>query len=140
MDEQDDRHRFKTFSPSTYVDRVDEVSPRISQHEDIIKYSISDVSINPFDYSASRYERKDNNNLPCALLIVYLPIKGCHFSGNIIGNTEYHTNEYWVYLTGHTKYLKIQIPGASSFMVDFCKYGFMEGLRSRYTYYLINNN
>lgn len=88
------------------------------------------------DLSASVNQRKDNNGRPCALLRVMIPVSGCVFSGNVIGNTDFKVNEYWVYLSEHSRYLKIQIPGCESLMLDFKLLGFSDGVESLCTYEL----
>lgn len=46
------------------------------------------------DLSARTYPRMDNNDVPCALLKVELPITGAQFSG-VMGEVSYKTNTYW---------------------------------------------
>lgn len=57
-----------------------------------------------------------------------IPVSGCVFSENVIGKTEFKVNEYWVYLSEHSRYLKIQIPGCESLMIDFKILGFSDGV------------
>ena len=91
--------------------------------------------LDPTDLSASQKQRVDANNIPCALVIVHLPVAGCEFQGNLVGKPEYHANEYWVYLSAGTKKLKIMCPGAESVMFDIAN-DLGEGLLSKRTYNL----
>ena len=60
------------------------------------------------DLSASTYSRKDLNGTPCALIKVQLASSGAQFEGNVIGNVEYKTSEYWVYMPEGSKHLKVK--------------------------------
>lgn len=59
------------------------------------------------DLSVSVNQRKDNNGRSCVLLRVMLPVSGCVFSGNLIGKVDFKVNEYWVYLSENSRFLKI---------------------------------
>lgn len=96
---------------------------------------VNSFTEDPFDISARTYQRLDLNDLPCALVIVELPVDGCAFSGNIVGNTEMHTNQYWVYLTDGTKRFEIRCPGSPSLMVETTDENGI-GVRSATTYRL----
>ena len=68
-------------------------------------------------------QRTDFNNEICALVKVQLPIAGTGFEGNLIGDTPFKINEYWVYLTPGTKMLHIKAPGYYPLMADFRELG-----------------
>ena len=134
--EENPQDSLNSFMPSTFVDRVDVVQRPQRERVILGELKVDNMTVNPMDITASKYRRFDNNGSPCALIIVALPIEGCKFSGNVIGATEYHTNEYWVYLSENSRFLKIQAPGIPTMMLDFNKYGFTSGVESLSTYYL----
>ncbi|MCM1020945.1 MAG: hypothetical protein NC343_00450 [Muribaculum sp.] len=81
-------------------------------------------------------QRRDLNNEICALVKVQLPVAGAGFEGNIIGDTPYKINEYWVYLTPGTKFLQVKCPGNYPLRIDFRNYG-INGLQSKCIYELL---
>ena len=89
----------------------------------------------PMDLSASTHMRRDANGTPCALVKVQLRATGASFEGNIVGDTQFRTNEYWVYLTEGTKMLRIKHISAQPLMVRFADHG-TESLLSKNTYEL----
>lgn len=97
--------------------------------------SVVDFREVPMDLSASTNMRRDANNEPCALIKVALRAEGASFEGNIVGNTEFRTNEYWVYMTKGTKMLRIKHISAKPLMVRFENYG-IDGLKPQMTYEL----
>ena len=80
-------------------------------------------------------QRLDYNNQICALVKVVLPLADVRFEGNIVGEPEFRTSEYLVYLTPGTKMLKIKAPGHYPVMADFIKLG-LGPLESKTIYYL----
>lgn len=90
----------------------------------------------PMDLSASTQMRRDANNDPCALVKVILRAKDASFEGNIVGNTEFRTNEYWVYMTAGSKMLRIKHISAQPLMVRFADYG-IDRLETKVTYELV---
>lgn len=99
-----------------------------------------DISVQSFsmvetDLSAKINQRKDLNGIPCALIKVSLPIANAQFEGNIIGNCEFKTNEYWVYVTNGSKKLIIKCPGVESLLVNFNEYS-IDRLYENITYNL----
>nr|WP_289712487.1 SEL1-like repeat protein [uncultured Muribaculum sp.] len=89
----------------------------------------------PMDLSASTHMRRDANGTPCALVKVQLRATGASFEGNIVGDTQFRTNEYWVYLTEGTKMLRIKHISAQPLMVRFADHG-TESLLAKNTYEL----
>ena len=96
---------------------------------------IKSFELDPTDISARVHPRIDLNNMACALVIAELPVKDVNFSGNIVGDTEYKTNEYWIYMTEGTKRLKIQCPDAPTIMLEMPNYG-VRSLEAAQTYRL----
>ncbi|WP_302983608.1 SEL1-like repeat protein [uncultured Muribaculum sp.] len=89
----------------------------------------------PMDLSASTHMRRDANNTPCALVKVVLRAEGASFEGNIVGDTQFRTNEYWVYLTEGTKMLRVKHISARPLMIRFSDYDDeTNGLLSKVTY------
>ncbi|WP_304407881.1 peptidylprolyl isomerase [Bacteroides acidifaciens] len=79
----------------------------------------SDVIESPYDISARTEKRLDLNGMGCALLKIEIPIENVTFDGNIVGEIELHTNEYWIYMTDGSKQLKAHIPGQSNLLLEF---------------------
>ena len=63
------------------------------------KLTVESMTLAGNDISASKYERKDLNKNPCALVKVQLAAYGAQFEGNVIDDVDYKTGEYWVYMT-----------------------------------------
>lgn len=74
------------------------------------------------DLSASKYERKDGNENPCALIKVLLTSDGAKFEGNIVGDVKYDAGEYWVYLTEGSHELRIKHPLYTAQTINFRDY------------------
>lgn len=96
---------------------------------------VKDMQASPMDLSASRDERLDLNRQPCALVKVWIVGKDVKFEGNVVGEPVCRNNEYWVYLCGGTKMMKILHPQTKPLMVDFGEYG-IDGLLPQMTYIL----
>lgn len=96
------------------------------------------------DLTARTNVRKDIEGKPCAMIKVIIADKGVAFEcGNlasmIVGEVEFHTNEYWVYLAagaGGAKHLKVKHPKYHTIDVIFADYGFST-LEPQTTYTLI---
>lgn len=85
------------------------------------------------DLTARVQSRQDLNGNICALVKVQLPIEGLQFEGNVIGKTEYHTNEYFVYMTSGSKGLMIRHPKYQTLFVNFNDLG-ISSVETRNTY------
>lgn len=82
-------------------------------------------------------QRQDNNGVICALVRVVVPLnKGVLFQGNVIGEIAYSGNEYCVYLSEGSRYLRIHYPGCETLFVDFKSLGY-DGLQSKRVYELV---
>ena len=68
--------------------------------------SIESFKYLPLDLSSRTESVKDNNNVPCALVKIICNDEITDVQGNVIKSEEYG-NEYWVYLSEGTKYIKI---------------------------------
>ena len=88
------------------------------------------------DLTAQTQPRKDLNNHNCALIKVGLGLQGVQFEGNIMGNVENKTGEYWVYMPQGNRMLKVKHANYAPVMVNFADYG-VEKLESNRTYELI---
>ena len=96
---------------------------------------VNSFGANTIDLTASTQMRRDANNEPCALVKVVLCAPDATFEGNIVGDTRLHTNEYWVYMTGGSKFLNVKVPVAKPLLVRFPDYG-VDGLMPKTTYVL----
>lgn len=85
------------------------------------------------DLSASEYERKDGNDVPCALIKVLLTSVGAKFEGNIVGDVKYDVGEYWVYLTEGSHELRIKHPQYTALTINFRDYD-IPSVNSKRTY------
>lgn len=82
-------------------------------------------------------QRKDENGVICALVrVAVLPDEHILFKGNVIGQVDYEGNEYRVYLSSGTRYLRVHYPGYETLFIDFQSYGY-EGLVSKRIYELV---
>ncbi|MBR1427347.1 MAG: PEGA domain-containing protein [Paludibacteraceae bacterium] len=90
------------------------------------------------DLSAATQLRKDLNDVPCALVKVQLTAKGAEFSGNVMGDVQSKTSEYWVYMAQGSKRLTISAPGYLPLEVTFADYG-VKSLQQKITYKLVIN-
>ena len=90
----------------------------------------------PMDLSASTHPRYDINNDAGALVKVLLAEPNVKFEGDIIGTPEFKANEYWVYVTAGTKFLKIKAPNAIPLQVSFAD-NKLSPAQSKMTYELV---
>lgn len=82
-------------------------------------------------------QRKDLNNNICALVrVAILPSDHITFKGNVIGDVGYEGNEYKVYLSKGSRYLRVHYPGYETLLIDFQSYGY-DALRSKAVYELV---
>ena len=87
------------------------------------------------DLTASTYPRKDLNNKECALIKVVITEPNVKFEGNVIGDVEFRTNEYWVYVSNGTKQLKVKVANALPLLINFKDYNIID-VKSKLTYEL----
>lgn len=97
------------------------------------QFEIERVECLPFDLTASKYVRTDLNGEPCALVKVELASPNARFQGNTIGETDYHTSEYSVYMMSGSKELRILHDSMLPLHIYFQDYGIAE-LLSKITY------
>ena len=82
-------------------------------------------------------QRVDANGVACALVRVVIPSnEGVLFQRNVIGETVYKGNEYLVYMSEYSRFLRVHYPSCETLMVDFTQYGY-EGLESKRVYELL---
>lgn len=67
--------------------------------------------------TTANMQRIDANGCVCCLVKVIVPGKNIVFEGNLVGDSEYKTSEYWCYLSPNTRYLKIKYPDLEPLMV-----------------------
>lgn len=84
---------------------------------------------------ASTRRRDDTKGEACALLKVQFPIDRTLFYGKVVGEVEFKTNEYWVYMPEGTKEIIIVQENYPQKTVCFSDYG-INCLKSKYTYEL----
>ena len=100
------------------------------------KLTVESFKLAPNDLTAQTQPRKDLNNRNCALIKVGLGLQGVQFEGNIMGNVENKTGEYWVYMPQGNRMLKVKHANYAPVMVTFADYG-VEKLESNRTYELV---
>lgn len=81
----------------------------------------------------SSMQRLDANGNICGLVKVILPSPNVSFEGNLIGETDYKTSEYWCYLSPNTKFLKVKYAGLEPLMIDFTDF-FVNGIQGKKIY------
>lgn len=74
------------------------------------------------DITARTQPRQDINGKDCALVKVRLATNKALFSGNIVGNVDYNTSEYLVYMAQGSKRLTIKLEGYLPLDVSFQEY------------------
>lgn len=74
------------------------------------------------DITARTQPRKDINGNDCALVKVRLATNKALFSGNVVGNVDYNTSEYLVYMAQGSKRLTIKLEGYLPLDVSFQEY------------------
>ena len=77
----------------------------------------------------------DANGHPCGLIKVRIDDEELKFKGDIVGEIENKTNEYWVYMAQGSKSLNILHPNFLPIIVDFASFGIDE-VASKATYIL----
>ncbi len=97
------------------------------------KLSVEAFKENTNDLSARTSSRADNNGTPCALVKVQLAASGAQFAGSIVGNVQYNTSEYLVYMPLGSKRLTVKLEGYLPLNVQFSDYG-IANLASKTTY------
>ena len=84
-----------------------------------------------------REQRRDLDGVTCALVRVVVPVDShARFTGNVIGEVEYEGNEYRVYLSEGSRYLRVHYPGCAALLVDFQSLGY-DGVESKKMYELV---
>ena len=99
------------------------------------KLTVDGMKAAPMDLSASQYERKDLAGQACGLVKVQLAATGAQFEGNVIGQVEYKTGEYWVYMSEGSYMLSVKHPSFVPLSVNFRDYGISE-VQGKATYVL----
>lgn len=87
------------------------------------------------DISARTKQREDPKGEVCALVKVQLPIRNALFEGDIIGEIDHKTNEYWVYMPPKSMQLVVKIQDFKPLKVDFNEHG-ISSLDTKGTYEL----
>ena len=106
----------------------------------VMQISAQELTVKSFventkDLSASTNPRNDNNGTPCALVKVRIAAKGVLFEGNVVGNVDYRTSEYWVYMAKGSKRLTLKLEDYLPLDVAFADYA-INALESKMTYML----
>ena len=92
--------------------------------------TMKEFHADPSDISAVRYEVKDLNGNPCALLKVGLVLQDVTFEGSIV-KQEFKDGEWWVYMVDKSWWLNIKTKKYLPF-----RYEFPEPLQMKSTYIL----
>jgi len=87
------------------------------------------------DLSARTKPRQDLNGNDCALIKVQMVSSDVSFSGSIMGDVEFKSNEYWVYMPEGSKRLKVVHPNYLPLEVNFADYD-VPPLKGKTTYLL----
>lgn len=75
------------------------------------------------DLSARTSRRYDMNDEPCALIKIQYPKEGASFEGTVVGEAEFRNGEYWVYVSGGTKRIRLHLPETPTITVEFSDFG-----------------
>lgn len=99
-------------------------------------FKVSSLKTNLSDLSASTQQRTDAEGLACGLIKVQTKVVGVEFGGNVVGNVENKTNEYWVYLPKGAKELLIMRPDYLPLFVNLAEHG-VDAIDSKTTYTMV---
>ncbi len=94
--------------------------------------TVRSFEANPIDLAAQKYQRKDLHGNVCALVKVQVIAEDVECRGSVIGDIVKHPGEYWVYMPGGTKMVKIMSKNFLPLM-----YYFPEPLLGGVTYILV---
>ena len=100
------------------------------------KLVIDDFSQSLNDLTASIQNVKDLNEVPCALIKIWLVDDITRVEGNYVGNLIDRGTEKWVFMTQGSKELRIVSKSYLPLHVRFADYG-IDKLESKCTYMLI---
>lgn len=82
-------------------------------------------------------QRLDNNGIICALVRVAVPWKeNVLFQGNVVGEISYKGNEYLIYMSKGSRFLRVHYPNYETLIIDFAEYDYKE-LESKRVYELV---
>ena len=98
------------------------------------RLKVIDFYQDPLDNAAIKYEKKDLNKEPCALIIAQIPLVGVSFEGDII-ETEEKNGEYWIYMGNGATWLEIKASGYLSPQFEITE-KYPQGLVGKMTYRL----
>lgn len=98
--------------------------------------TVKSMTASPTDLSASQYRVADLNGSLCGLVKVQIAASGVKFEGNVIGEPEFKTGEYWVYMSEGSYELHIKVPNYLPLELNFRDYDIMR-IESLCTYKLI---
>ena len=100
------------------------------------KLTVDDFSLSLNDLTASIQNVKDLNEVPCALIKIWLVDDITRVEGNYVGNLINKGTEKWVFMTQGSKELRIVSKSYLPLHVRFADYG-IDKLESKCTYMLI---
>ena len=107
----------------------------------LLDLSAQEIRIKDFGESQEIFlgkeQRRDFDGVICALVRVVVPADShVRFTGNVIGEAKYDGNEYRVYLSEGSRYLRVHYPGCAALLVDFQSLGY-DGVESKKVYELV---
>ena len=97
--------------------------------------TVKRMEVASMDLSASTQPSNDRNGNACALVKVQLATAGARFEGNVIGDVEFKTGEYWVYMSAGSYMLNIKHPSFLPLFVNFRDYD-IKRVEGKVTYVL----
>ncbi len=98
------------------------------------RLTVTEFYQDPLDNAAIKFEKKDLNKDPCALIIAQIPLVGVTFEGDIIETVE-KGGEYWIYMGNGATWLEIKASGYLSPQFDITE-KYPQGLVGKMTYRL----
>ncbi len=133
MDKEEALKWYEKAASQGHLQAQEKLGENIQQHKigDVVtsyglsvnEFILGSVDCDVSDLSAISDGRKDTHDQYCALVKVLLPFEQVTFSGNIIGEPIFKTNEYWVYIPQGTEELRIDYPDFKSLNVNFKEAG-----------------
>ncbi len=89
--------------------------------------SAQEISVSKFeplsDVQYGSMLRPDLNGIDAALIKVQCPVEGVFFDGSLIGDPQFRTSEYWVWLEAGQRMMDMAVPGYKKIRIFFDDYG-----------------
>ena len=100
------------------------------------EFFATDMSSDATDLTAASSGRRDKSGNACAVIKVVMPFDGVKFDGDMVGEPEFRTSEYWVFVPSGAKELTVNYKDFSPLKVNFSSLG-QSNIEPKTTYRLV---